>query len=387
MKKWFLLALLLGMALLISGCSQQEEKPATTPTPAPEKTPTPTPTPSKEELIAQKFEKSLHYTREGKAYFYSKENGGFESLTGIPIEELGCQNCHAATKADGTPIDPATYKPDCYDCHVTPGDTPKQEVCLGCHSRQGTEIKLSAKNEMFRDVHRDMGMTCVDCHGEEDVHGDGKVYNSMLEGAIKADCENCHTNVPSNTAHSIHMEKVSCEACHVKTVISCYNCHIESLTEAHNKRPYGPINGFKMLVNFNGKVTTATFMAVQYKDKTLYVIAPFYSHTVSKDVKCSDCHGNEALKEYDDTGKIVITKWNETAGKLEWKKGVIPVVPDWSSAFQLDFLDYTGDPHNPVVPFTDGNWTYLKTGADKTQILFGEPLTEEQLEKLRMSMG
>ncbi|WP_456478305.1 hypothetical protein [Geoglobus ahangari] len=389
--RWGLI-LALVLAILVLGCSQEEAEKAPTPTPTPEKTATPTPTmvetPSKEQVIAEKFQTSLHYTRNGKAYFYSKDNGGFEALTGVPIEKIGCMKCHAKTKADGSPIEAEEYTPDCNDCHVEIGDKPSSKVCLGCHSRQGVEIKLeSAKPELFSDVHRSKGMECIDCHTEEEMHGDGNKYNSMLEGAIKVDCENCHTSVPENTAHSIHMSKVDCSACHVKTVISCYNCHLESAIKSHVKRPYGPISGFKFLINFNGKVTTATLMAVQYENSTFYVIAPFYSHTVTKDIECSDCHGNEALKEYDENGKIVITAWNSTAGKLEWRKGVIPVVPDWSTAFQFDFLTYTGNTSDPFKPFDTGNWTFLKHGADKTQMLFGEPLTEEQLDKLRMNIG
>ena len=386
-KKVSIVVALVVVSLLV-GCAKPEEKATPTPTPmmtltpTPEKTPTPTPTPSKVEKIKAIFMTSLHYTREGKETFYSAENGGFEKLTGIPIEELGCKKCHAKTKADGTPIKTEEYKPDCYDCHKTPGDEVEDKVCLGCHGRQGVELKLEKKMpELFSDVHREAGLGCTDCHTADDVHGVGEEgKSSLLESTIKAKCENCH-EAEKNTAHLLHKEKVDCKACHVKTVISCYNCHLDSLVEAHVKRPYAPLSGFKILMNFNGKVTSATLMVLKYEDKTFYVVAPFFSHTVTKDVSCSDCHDNEALKEYEESGKIVFTKWNESSGKLEWKKGVIPLVPDWRNAFVLDFLDYKADPHNPVKPF-DQNWTYMKTGADLTQILYGEPLTEEQLEKL-----
>ncbi len=382
------------LAIFLAGCTKPEEKVTPTPTPVatpeetktPEKTPTPSKTSSKVEEVKKVFMTSLHYTRQGKETFYSAENGGFEKLTGIPIEELGCKKCHAKAKADGTPIKFEEYKPDCYDCHKTPGDKVEDKICLGCHGRQGVELKLEKKMpEVFSDVHRKAGMSCSDCHSLEDVHGDGKEYKSMLEGAIKAKCENCHAELPSNTAHLMHKDKVDCKACHVKTVIACYNCHLDSLVEAHVKRPYAPLSGFKILMNFNGKVTSATLMALKYKDKTFYVVAPFHSHTVTKEVSCSDCHGNQALKEYDETGKIVFAKWNESAKKLEWKKGVIPLVPNWREAFVLDFLDYKADPKTPMKPF-DQNWTYMKTGADLTQIVYGEPLTEDQLKSLRMEI-
>ena len=63
------------------------------------------------------FGTSLHKTREGKRTWYKSANGGFENITNIPVEDVNCLKCHPGTKADETPIDPATYTPDCYDCH------------------------------------------------------------------------------------------------------------------------------------------------------------------------------------------------------------------------------------------------------------------------------
>lgn len=88
------------------------------------------------------FSTSLHGTRRGKATWYSAANGGFEALTNIPINQVACLNCHPGTKADGSPIDPATYKPDCSDCHKQPGDRVSDQICLKCHRRQMNEIAL-----------------------------------------------------------------------------------------------------------------------------------------------------------------------------------------------------------------------------------------------------
>ena len=55
------------------------------------------------------FDTSLHATRVGKPWWYDKDNGGFELLTDIPIEDLGCVECHGPTDADGEPeYDPIT---------------------------------------------------------------------------------------------------------------------------------------------------------------------------------------------------------------------------------------------------------------------------------------
>jgi hypothetical protein len=83
------------------------------------------------------FPTSLHATREGKRTWYKKENGGFENITNIPVENVNCLKCHPGTKADGTAIDPATYNPDCYDCHnFSTGTQVPDDICLKCHSRQ-----------------------------------------------------------------------------------------------------------------------------------------------------------------------------------------------------------------------------------------------------------
>lgn len=36
------------------------------------------------------FERSLHYTANGLRYWYSKEQGGIERLTSVPIDEVNC---------------------------------------------------------------------------------------------------------------------------------------------------------------------------------------------------------------------------------------------------------------------------------------------------------
>ena len=334
------------------------------------------------------FPTSLHATRAGKNRFYGAENGGFETLTGIPVEQMGCVKCHeeSGMRADGTTIDSATYVPSCADCHADPSNPAAnavtEEICLECHSRQGVEMAA------LGDVHRDRGFDCTDCHSKREMHGDGTAYMSFLEdGVTDADCENCHKEggiagvVPTNTAHSIHSEKLDCAACHVQSVSTCYNCHLETIVAGAGKRFFGPPRtGFKMLMNYKGKVTTATFQALVNKGKSFYVIAPFFGHSIGSSPACDDCHDSPALNEYNDTGTITVTRWDAGQKTLIGPTGVIPIPPDWQTAIKMDFLDYTGDPADPN---TDASlWTFLKTGADMTQMPFGSPLTDEQMQKL-----
>ena len=328
------------------------------------------------------FPSSLHFTRSGKAFFYSAAAGGFETLTNVPMTSLGCQKCHDPNgRPDGSTVNPATYLANCCDCHLIAGDVVAQETCLGCHSRQANEIKLAAG-----DVHRDLGYTCMNCHTSQEMHGDGTDYVSMRSpGAIQASCdmEGCHTQVADNVYHEFHLETHDCSACHVQTVISCYNCHFDSEVAGVSKRFFKPpLSGFTMLVRAadSGKVRPATFQSLVYQGQTFYTIAPYYAHTVAKNARvCGDCHGNAAVQEYRNTGLITVAEW--IAGALTGPTGVIPVPPDWETALQFDFLNYNGDPADPAT--NSALWGFLKTGADLRQMLFAQPLTAEQMQRIQ----
>ncbi|MGQ9880924.1 MAG: hypothetical protein ACUVSV_08685 [Armatimonadota bacterium] len=326
--------------------------------------------------VTEAFRTSLHATRMGKATWYSKANGGFETLTNIPITEMGCMKCHPGTKADGTPIDSATYHPNCDDCHTSPGSPVSDQICLKCHGRQAREMAF------YTDAHRQKGFRCMSCHTLEDVHGDGKQYASWLdEGAVKVKCEHCHRTVADNTAHNYHKNDVDCLACHTQSIISCYNCHLQSEIQGGIKRPHTVLKDYMLLLRRKdtGKVYTGTIMALNHDNKTFVAVAPYRAHTITKSArKCEDCHNNTVIQEYNKTGKIVLTRWD--GSKIVGTKGVIPVPPDWQTAFVLDFVDYTGDPTSPTTDPT--KWVFLKSGADGKQMLYAEPLTTEQMQKL-----
>ena len=56
-----------------------------------------------ESLFAQTT--SFHMLRKGHSYFYSATNGGFETISNIPINTLRCLKCHPGKLANNTPID------------------------------------------------------------------------------------------------------------------------------------------------------------------------------------------------------------------------------------------------------------------------------------------
>jgi hypothetical protein len=43
----------------------------------------------------------------------------------------------------------------------------------------------------LQDIHMEKGLHCIDCHTEQDVHGDGRLWGAMID-AIEIRCEDCH---------------------------------------------------------------------------------------------------------------------------------------------------------------------------------------------------
>ncbi len=339
----------------------------------------------------QNFSTSLHKTRNGKTTWYNTENGGFESLTGVPIEDLGCIECHDAVDANGDPY-PSDYEPNCVDCHAT-DMTDTQADCLGCHGREAFIIG----NASYSDVHRNAStpFVCWDCHGTTDMHGNGTEHASMFDdGAIATDCSQsgCHETIASNTEHNMHSENIHCTSCHQETSLSCYNCHFESQVEHHVKRAKMKITGFTILVNrtSDGKVHPATFQSLSYDGNTWIAMGPSTTHTIIKDGArtCSDCHANmggniPAIDAYNNNGLIQFASWNSSDSTLSWLNGVVPLPADYKRSFKLDFIQFDGDWSSP--PGTDNkNWSFVKGDADGFQLLYATPLTTAQMNSLGM---
>lgn len=313
---------------------------------------------------------SLHGTTAGMAYFYSAEQGGFETLTGVPYEELACKNCHVG-EVDG--------QVECNKCHITQSvDAPPQFKCIACHGRQNFEIMARKPDGSpgMTDVHYAKGMQCVNCHSMEQLHGDGEEYNSLHE-TVNVECSNCHTEVADNQAHQVHGENMDCAACHVRNVINCVNCHFETELEEDRKVANTRYFNWRFLVKraSDGKITTGIIMSMVFEDKSFVAAAPFYGHTIGvpdPETICAECHQNANVAAYNETGKIQIQKWNEAEGKFEFATGVIPFPPDYQDAFDMDFVTRDGDSWNE----TSSNWTFLKSGVDLWQMLYAEPLDE-----------
>ncbi len=307
---------------------------------------------------------SLHATTRGMAYWYDKAQGGLETITGVPYSKAGCIQCHVSS---------------CDSCHklekegkssYSTEEARDQKKCLACHGRESFMMLKIDEQQKTTDVHVAKEMTCMDCHTSREIHGDGKIYNSMKDpGAMDVTCEKCHDSIKQSRSHTVHNNKVSCTACHVRHVVSCNSCHFETMLK-ENKRVSLPLHGWKFLMNSKGQVSSAnmqTFVAPE--NKTFMMFAPQFSHSVMKEgSKCEECHGTK-IDEQIQKGNLDLS-WLEK-GKEQNLKGVIPIV---------EGVRYNTVYHN----YHEGKWTPIANPVEpKTQYVgYGTPLTKEQLKKL-----
>lgn len=133
-----------------------------------------------------------------------------------------------------------------------------------------------AYTKQVPDVHFTRGMSCIDCHTERELHGDGQIYRKR-HYEVEVRCESCHgtrdrlatgitdqgrrlrnvfiaaqpnsaglvtlvskltgkahtipqlaTLAPQPSGHrGTHLAKMECFACHTAWVPTCYGCHIK----------------------------------------------------------------------------------------------------------------------------------------------------------------
>jgi hypothetical protein len=210
----------------------------------------------------------------------------------------------------------------------------------------------------------------MDCHSSREMHGDGTEYMSLKQpGAMDTKCEKCHPSVKPTDSHTVHGDKLDCKACHVRHVVSCTNCHFETQIR-EGKRTAIPVSGWVFLMNYAGKVSSASMQTFVLKgNKTFFMFAPHMSHSVMKEGrKCDGCHGTTTMKDVQN-GKVKLL-WFEK-GKVMNLKGVIPVVKGVD--YQCIYQDRK-----------EGKWIPIQNPPEPLYhyAAFGEPLSKEQLDRL-----
>ena len=148
--------------------------------------------------IAENFATSLHYTGAGMKGEYEK----FAAKEfGIDMDEYyaewNCSKCHATT---------------CEKCHEGGhGAEITIDTCDQCHFRKQAgfvgDMPAHKDKGPNADIHYEQGLTCIDCHTAEEMHGDGTVYTSQLE-AVTTKCEDCH-NSPGKTVKDMPVTQYS----------------------------------------------------------------------------------------------------------------------------------------------------------------------------------
>jgi len=136
-----------------------------------------------------------------------------------------CFSCHAS----------------CGECHISRPNSAKGgfisghnfnktpdwiNQCTACHgSRVGNEYTGATGSGDIHYTKHDM--TCVDCHGTQDLHGDGKSdHHDRYDVEGLASCQDCHELDDEIEQHAIHGDKVSCYVCHSQAYVNCYSCHV-----------------------------------------------------------------------------------------------------------------------------------------------------------------
>lgn len=161
---------------------------------------------------------------------------------------------------------------------------------------------------MPRDIHKERGMHCTDCHSSSDIMGDGHSHRHKEE-AVGARCETCHANRhPSDANHA----RLSCTSCHTSWAPNCFGCHIRyektspaggqwietegetlyrppvlGVTADGRVRPFVP--GMKMTIDrsaFTGKAESPIHRVL---------FAPSFPHTIGKQARsCASCHNDSS---------------------------------------------------------------------------------------------
>jgi hypothetical protein len=319
------------------------------------------------------YQRSLHFTANGMKYWYSRQNGGLEQLTGIPYEQLGCKNCHVSgcDRCHKT----ETSGHDCRYSYYSLNHARNQSLCLTCHGREKAMLRLNHK-EGQEDVHVQQEMVCTDCHSQREMHGDGTAYVSLKQtGAMDTACENCHDEITPSESHSVHNDRLDCKACHLRHVISCTNCHFDTLVKTGRRKAI-PVSGWLFLMNYQGKVTSASMQTfVTGRNQTFLMFAPHMSHSITRNGRaCEDCHGTSTVEQVS-KGSIRLT-WIENQ-KVVNRNGIIPVVDGVD--YQCVYQDYR-----------DGQWTPIQDPLDPLvqYAAFGKPMTRAQeLASIRCSTG
>ena len=334
---------------------------------------------AEDSCLTSYYQKSLHFSGQGMRSCYEGQNG-FMTLTKIPFSQAGCSQCHARS---------------CDQCHgieakkgkmgFSVKESRKEATCLKCHEEEKLVMEFNQESGN-KDVHTAAKMSCLSCHKDEDIHGDGVAREKLRDAeAITPTCEGCHVGEktkgprfdPDIKPHLRHKKctELDCTACHVRSSVTCYNCHFSEFMKTKNRKGnFIPTTDLLMLVNYQGKVTAATAVVLVDGKKTFVSYTPYFTHNVMKKGRdCTECHGNAGMQLVSGGKKIPVATFEN--GKVKFWSGVVPIA---DNILQWQFFDKR-----------KGNWVPLNTQKPDIERFTNcaGPLTEKQLKMLRIRFG
>ncbi len=184
------------------------------------------------ESTAKTYTLTLHYTAAGMQHgAMGRMDTAGQKLFNTKVFEQSCRSCHAS----------------CGDCHVKSPEVSgissglldghrfvkqdNEKTCALCHGGR-VWPEFNGDYSGTADVHYRKGMTCSDCHGPVQFHGDGTAYTSRKDVPVRPLCTDCHDITAmgkdsTKETHAVHEESVSCSACHTATAYrQCSSCHL-----------------------------------------------------------------------------------------------------------------------------------------------------------------
>ncbi len=185
--------------------------------------------------LVNKAKNSIHEQGWGQKSMVTLRSGlgdvpdAFDLLSDLMKEgyNKNCAKCHASC-GDCHVLRPKAGGGGLYRAHKFVKTPDMVDHCTTCHVSRGGHAYFGVAVGTVPDVHlTERGFTCMSCHTQNEIHGDGNIYDQRYKVAELPKCVNCHSDVTSsNIFHNAHMNTFSCHTCHSQDYNNCGSCHI-----------------------------------------------------------------------------------------------------------------------------------------------------------------